>query len=97
MPSSRTKPEDSDLEAAKESQDSPSLETFSPGGKFVKHFPHEFFGARVIEEKHWAELGIKAKRVEWNETNGWKIPLSEFTEPQLNYLLNVDDGFKIVD
>lgn len=91
-------PSDKVFESAAETEKAtvPSTEQLREG-VFIKHLPHEFFGARRITENQWASIGIRGATVEWNEQNLWKLPKSMFTEEQLNYLLNVDDGFKIVE
>lgn len=55
---------------------------------------------RKITAADWATAGISGRpTVEWNKTNGWSIPHSQFTTAQLtmldgdaNFLLNQPDG-----
>lgn len=68
----------------------------SGDGKFVEHIPQEGFGARVITKADWGTLGIEAETSEWNVFNRFKLPVEQFNEEQLNYLLEVDDGFELV-
>jgi hypothetical protein len=43
-------------------------------------------GERVMYAQDWQRLGITADTVEWNADNGWAVPQSAFTQPQLNVL-----------
>lgn len=52
---------------------------------------------RIITEKDWESLGLKGKRCEWNFLNKQRLPKSQFSEGQLDYLLNVDGRFKLSD
>jgi len=69
----------------------------TPSGKYVKHNPMELFSARVIRRAHWESIGIyNQEGVEWNESNGFKLPVELFSNEAMNYLLKQDDGFEIV-
>ncbi len=74
----------------------PKAEPVSSKTQYVKHNPHQFFGARCITKEAWASIGIENETTEWNHTNGFCLPAHEFGKDALNYLLNIDDGFEIV-
>ncbi|AOE44829.1 hypothetical protein BI084_gp17 [Gordonia phage Terapin] len=66
-------------------------------GKFVQHLPHNLFGARVISEDDWKSIGVYDQAsVEWNEANGFRLPVEMFNDGALQYLTNRDDGFRVV-
>lgn len=46
---------------------------------------------RLITASDWARRGISAYDAEWKRSNGWSIPESEFTTPQLLVLESMDD------
>lgn len=47
---------------------------------------------RVITDTDWSGAGIVAPTVFWSKHNGWSIPQSQFTAPQLA-ILDADEGF----
>ncbi|UVK63822.1 hypothetical protein SEA_LILYPAD_18 [Gordonia phage LilyPad] len=72
-------------------------EGLQASGKTVKHLPHELFSARVISESDWNSIGIYGQSgVEWNESNGFQLPVEMFNQAALDYLEHRDDGFKVV-
>lgn len=52
---------------------------------------------RVIKESDWAAMGLEGKRCEWNYLNKRRLPKSQFSHKQLDYLLNVDGRFSESD
>ncbi len=53
---------------------------------------------RVMGPAEWAALHINSDQYfEWNYLNNRRIPVSSFTDEQLEYLLKVDDRFELVD
>lgn len=50
---------------------------------------------RIITAAQWEDAGVKnqAKTV-WDVRNGWKLPLSDFTDNALDYFKN-DAGFVV--
>lgn len=42
---------------------------------------------RLITAADWAREHISAGDVEWKASNGWSIPQAQFTQAQLDYLL----------
>lgn len=66
-------------------------------GDVVKHNPMELFSARVINRADWESIGVYDQpSVEWNEQNGFELPVEMFTDKALAYLKNQDDGFEVV-
>ena len=53
-------------------------------------------GDRIITAAQWAAAGVAgATDTTWNKANGWSIPASQFTAPQLA-ILAADGGFNTV-
>lgn len=53
---------------------------------------------RIMDSNAWKQAGIKSEKyVEWNYLNEKKVPVSEFTEQELDYLLRRDGRFSKVD
>lgn len=53
---------------------------------------------RVFTAADWARVGIDStKRYEWNALNHKKLPKSIFSKEQLDYLLNIDRRFVLVE
>lgn len=53
---------------------------------------------RILCDLDWKNLGIDSDLYcEWNLLNGMKLPKSIFNEAQLNYLLNQDGRFQLVE
>lgn len=51
-----------------------------------------------ITPQQWAAVGISAKAaVKWNVANDWRLPVSAFTDEQLDYLLSNSKRFELVD
>lgn len=70
-------------------------------GPFVKYTgPQTGSGTFAqVDPEHWAQQGIAATRsFEWKLQNKWRIPASQFSAEQLDYLLNNTKGrFVLVD
>jgi hypothetical protein len=53
---------------------------------------------RKITSQQWSLVGVATSITHvWSIANKYKIPASQFNEAQLNYLLNVDGDFALVD
>lgn len=52
---------------------------------------------RVITASDWRNVGCEGERVQWNYLNKKRRGKAIFSEAQLNYLLNVDGRFSLVD
>ncbi|WP_152967033.1 hypothetical protein [Mycobacterium heckeshornense] len=53
---------------------------------------------REITPAQWAQIGVKTSKPSvWCLQNNYKIPASAFIESQLDYLLDVDGDFDLVD
>lgn len=51
-----------------------------------------------IDPAHWAQQGIVSTRsFVWKLQNKWRIPASQFSAEQLDYLLNSTKRFALVD
>lgn len=58
----------------------------------------EWASMRRITSQAWATLGIKGVQTNvWSLSNDWRIPASQFSEAQLDYLLDVDGRFELAD
>lgn len=69
-------------------------------GKFVRYTgaKEEWATMRRIKPDAWATLGITADRTHvWDRSNDHRIPVSQFNEAQLDYLLDADGRFELVD
>lgn len=51
---------------------------------------------REIKRAQWARIGIDQNSTVWDKSNRHLIAKEFFCEEALNYLLNVDDGFRLV-
>mgnify|MGYP000154895502 FL=1 len=49
------------------------------------------YSYRTITAADWSLLGISGPEVTWNHTNGWSVPDSLFTAPQLAVLAGYSD------
>lgn len=59
--------------------------------------PNAAYKERVIKEADWKTVGVEdGKDRVWNDLNGKRIPESEFSDAELDYLER-DGGFRIVD
>lgn len=63
---------------------------------FVRHYPAPGFTVRNISKEAWASIGVDRDSAEWNPSNRYRIPVSDFDAKALNYLKG-DDGFEIVE
>lgn len=53
---------------------------------------------RILCDVDWRTLGINSDLYcEWNYLNKMRLPKSMFSDEQLNYLLNQDGRFQLVD
>lgn len=53
---------------------------------------------RTINANGWREAGVDStKKAQWNYLNHMRLPKSMFNEEELNYLLNVDGRFSLVE
>lgn len=53
---------------------------------------------RYLDEAAWKEAGIDSdKYVEWNYLNNKRIPVKNFTDEELQYLLRCDGRFSLVE
>jgi hypothetical protein len=51
---------------------------------------------RIMDEQAWKAAGVEStKYVEWNYLNKKRIPVSEFNDKELQYLLRVDGRFSV--
>ncbi|OBJ08281.1 hypothetical protein [Mycobacterium sp. 1465703.0] len=51
-----------------------------------------------ITPQQWAAVGISAKAaVKWTVANNWRVPVSAFTDEQLDYLLTNSKRFELID
>lgn len=97
QPFADVKPAVSDETKAKTAPPEPSKPR---SRRFVRYTGarEEHASMRRIKAAAWRELGIKAERTHvWELGNDWRIPVSEFTDPQLDYLLDVDGRFEIIN
>lgn len=69
-------------------------------GPFVKYLGvlQGVSSAREITAREWLQLGIKTKGIDvWDLRNDFQLPASQFDDDQLDYLLDVDGRFALVD
>jgi hypothetical protein len=53
---------------------------------------------RVITQSDWQEMGIDSdKEVQWNYLNKKRVPISRFSDEELQYLLRCDGRFSVVE
>ncbi len=53
---------------------------------------------RVITQSDWAAMGIDSdKEVQWNYLNKKRVPVSHFSDEELQYLLRCDGRFSVVE
>lgn len=53
---------------------------------------------RKITAQQWGQVGVATSVTNvWSAQNRYKIPASQFNQAQLDYLLNVDGDFDLVD
>lgn len=74
----------------------PVAEPVAP--KTKKYVKYNGLGTRrVLSEADWERVSAKGQdAVEWNFSNNFKIPVSEFSTDALRYF-NIDDNFEIVE
>lgn len=49
---------------------------------------------RIMDEEAWRSAGVNSnKYIEWNYLNHMRVPMSQFTEAELSYLLGRDGRF----
>lgn len=67
-----------------------------PHNKYVKYTG--VGTVRIMGPEEWRACGIDSKDYfEWNYLNKKQIPLSAFSDEQLQYLLRIDDRFEVVE
>jgi len=67
-----------------------------PRGKYVRY--NGVGTVRIMGPKEWKAAGVKSDDYfEWNVLNKKRIPLSSFSDEQLQYLLRVDGRFELVE
>lgn len=53
---------------------------------------------RVMTKEDWHRVGVDSSQYcEWNYLNKKRLPRSSFSDEELQYLLNVDGRFSVVD
>jgi len=66
-----------------------------PSGKYVQY--NGVGTVRIMGPAEWAAANVPSDDYhEWNYLNHKRIPLSSFSDEQLQYLLRVDDRFEVV-
>lgn len=67
-----------------------------PKGRYIKY--NGVGTVRQMTPADWKAAGVESdKTVEWNSFNHKRIPLSYFTDAELQYLLRVDGRFAVVE
>lgn len=51
---------------------------------------------RVLTAEDWERVGIEGKPATWHMGNGLMLPVSQFSQEQIDYLVNVDGRFQVV-
>lgn len=51
---------------------------------------------RRISAQDWKDAGFEAETVEWSWLNGFSVPVEQFTQEQLEEVIEPDSGFVIV-
>ena len=51
---------------------------------------------RILVPEDWERVGLSGEKNVWGMHNAFKIPVSDFTKDQLDYLLHTDGKFKVV-
>lgn len=66
-----------------------------PEGKYIKYIGPALI--RVMDQASWKAGGVDCEtEYQWNSFNHKRLPMSAFNDAQLQYLLRVDDRFKLV-
>ncbi|AVD99633.1 hypothetical protein HWB51_gp015 [Mycobacterium phage Cuke] len=53
---------------------------------------------RIMQAKDWKEVGVDStKYCEWNYLNKKRLPVTSFTDEELQYLLRIDGRFSVVE
>jgi len=71
-----------------------------PKGPFIKYTgaADGIASEREISPSEWGSIGIEGKKKHsWSILNDFKVPSSEFSDEQLDYLLDTDGRFEEVD
>ena len=99
-PVEQVKPAVSDEDKAKAEATSTPVVPAKSGARFVRYTGarEEHASIRRIAPDAWANVGVSTTRTDvWELGNDWKLPVGQFTQPQLDYLLNVDGRFELAD
>lgn len=53
---------------------------------------------RIMDKASWASAGVDSEKyVQWNYLNNKRVPRSEFSDDELQYLLRIDGRFTLED
>jgi hypothetical protein len=67
-----------------------------PSGKYIKYTGPNT--VRIMDAEAWQSAHVDSEDyVEWNYLNNKQVPMSAFTDEQLQYLLRVDDRFAVIE